>query len=645
MQPVCVGSPPWDRAVLYMAATGAFFYASYSLTNWAAAQRTFVPSIAFGWETHIPFLAWTIVPYWSLNLFYIASFFVCRTHEELRLHALRVMAAQTISAAVFLLYPLRFGFPRPEEHGLFAAMFTALESFDQPFNQAPSLHISLAVIVAARFAVHLDGMRRRILYMWFVLIGVSALTTYQHHFADIPTGAWLGLACCALIPDSPVRALDQGRQPILGTAYLAGFAVLAASAWSIDGWALWLLWPAGSCLILAAVYFLGRPTMFQKWNGSPPRAMRWLLAPYLAVVRLNAWGWTRREPLANEIASGVWLGRLPAHSGRFCSIVDLTAELPATPGDSAYENIPVLDLAVPTAAQIARAVAAIELFSDRRPTLVCCALGYSRSAAAVAAWLTATGRLAKVDEAIAEIQQRRSRVVLGAAHRARLAEWAGERIAPQATAASRLVARALVLTARAVVGAEARWVGCRPTRAQRIYVANHTSHADFVVLWSALPGELRELTHPVAAADYWKASRLRRYLAERVFGSVLIERDHVDRAHNPVHAMRLAINQGKSLILFPEGTRGPGGEPGEFKCGIYHLARQCPDVEFVPVWIANLDRVLPKGSLVPVPLLCSITFGEPTHLREGEDKQMFLARLRQAVIATGGACLPTTKSC
>ena len=197
------------------------------------------------------------------------------------------------------------------------------------------------------------------------------------------------------------------------------------------------------------------------------------------------------------------------------------------------------------------------------------------------------------------------------------------------------VAGSLIGVARIVTGAEARWVGCAPSAATRIYVANHTSHADFVLLWAALPPSLRARTVPVAAAEYWNSNAIRRYLANQVFRSVLIERDRVDRRHNPLASMLHALDGGNSLIVFPESTRGPGKTLLPFKCGIYHLANARPDIEIIPVWIDNLYRVLPRGAILPAPLQCSATFGEPTRLAAGEDKQEFLARLHRTVEQLG----------
>jgi 1-acyl-sn-glycerol-3-phosphate acyltransferase len=181
-------------------------------------------------------------------------------------------------------------------------------------------------------------------------------------------------------------------------------------------------------------------------------------------------------------------------------------------------------------------------------------------------------------------------------------------------------------------GATARWAGCAPAATQRIYYGNHTSHGDFLLMWAALPPPLRARTRPVAGADYWLASPFRRFVITRVFRGVLIDRRREARTEDPIDVLLRALDEGASLIVFPEGTRNTGEGLLPFKSGIYHVARQRPHVELVPAWIHNLHRVMPKGEIVPVPLLCSVTFGAPTHLREGEGKDEFLARLRQALI-------------
>lgn len=189
----------------------------------------------------------------------------------------------------------------------------------------------------------------------------------------------------------------------------------------------------------------------------------------------------------------------------------------------------------------------------------------------------------------------------------------------------------LAATARFISGASARWVDCQPDTCQRVYFANHTSHLDALVIWSALPADVRGLTRPVAAKDYWEKGRIRRYLSTQVFEALLIDRRHIKVHQSPVDLMLKEIGDKYSLIVFPEGHRSVDGEIHEFKSGLYYLAKKRPDLELVPVHIDNLNRVLPRGEVLPVPLLSCITFGPPMWLEAGEPKADFLRRARDAV--------------
>lgn len=196
-----------------------------------------------------------------------------------------------------------------------------------------------------------------------------------------------------------------------------------------------------------------------------------------------------------------------------------------------------------------------------------------------------------------------------------------------------LSAFALTSAARLVTGARSLWLGCAPARTQRIYFANHTSHGDFVLLWASLPPELRARTRPVAGADYWLQGKLRRFVIHRVFRGVLVDRERHEPSADPLQPMLDALDQGDSLIIFPEGTRNLEEEGLlPFKGGLYRLGQARPDVELVPVWIANLNRVMPKGRSLPLPLLCTVSFGAPLSVGENEEKDAFLARAREALL-------------
>lgn len=197
---------------------------------------------------------------------------------------------------------------------------------------------------------------------------------------------------------------------------------------------------------------------------------------------------------------------------------------------------------------------------------------------------------------------------------------------------ARIVGLLLLGLVRLLTGAQARWYGCPPKAEQRIYFANHQSHADLVMIWAALPPELRAITRPIAAKDYWTKSRLRQWITTAVFNAVYVERERKE-GEDPLQPLAEALERGDSLIIFPEGTRGNAEEPQAFKSGLYSLALQFPQAVLVPAWIDNIQRVMPKGEVVPVPILCSVTFGAPVVLEAGEERRHFLDRARQAVIA------------
>lgn len=194
-----------------------------------------------------------------------------------------------------------------------------------------------------------------------------------------------------------------------------------------------------------------------------------------------------------------------------------------------------------------------------------------------------------------------------------------------------LTVSVLAWTAKLLSGATMRWIDCQPDTCQRVYFANHTSHLDALVLWSSLPREVRDVTRPVAARDYWQKGVTRRYMAS-LFNAILIDRTKIKVHQSPPDVMIREIGDLYSLIVFPEGSRNVEEEMGEFKSGLYYLGKKRPDLELVPVYIDNLNRVLPRGEFLPVPLLSCITIGPPIWLESGEPKADFLKRAREAVL-------------
>lgn len=415
------------RGVLWLLLLGPLFFLSYGLSNTYTAGRDDVGSFVFAWESHMPLWAWTIIPYWSIDLLYGLSFLLPLTRREMDRHALALLSAQLLCVAGFLLWPLRFTFERPELGGVFGWMFDVLMGFDKPFNQAPSLHIALLVIIWTMFARHVQQpLWRWVTHAWMALIGVSVLTTWQHHFIDVPSGALVGLLCVWLwpghgaLPWAQARLAGDGKRWALAAAYGVAAAVLLASGVSLSGLWLCLLWPGMALLLVALNYALLGAVGFQKGpDGQLSTAASLLLAPYLLAAWINSRLWTRRHPQADEVCDGVYLGRIPAEheAAAFAAIVDLCAELPCSAVVRQYRSLPCLDLTPPDAATLKQAAADIEALRQQGKVLVCCALGYSRSAAALAAWLLLSGRCKNLEQVQTLIHQARPGIELHHGHR------------------------------------------------------------------------------------------------------------------------------------------------------------------------------------------------------------------------------------
>jgi 1-acyl-sn-glycerol-3-phosphate acyltransferase len=189
----------------------------------------------------------------------------------------------------------------------------------------------------------------------------------------------------------------------------------------------------------------------------------------------------------------------------------------------------------------------------------------------------------------------------------------------------------LAAVARLITGAQGHWYGSPPMAEQRIYFANHQSHFDWVLIWAALPRDLRAITRPIAARDYWTSSPLKHWITREIFNAVYVSRQRTDD-EDPLEPLMEALRNGDSLVIFPEGTRGNKGDPAAFKAGLFHLAEAFPDISLIPTWIDNVQRVMPKGEVVPVPILCSVSFGAPISLHPDEEKRAFLERARNAVL-------------
>jgi membrane-associated phospholipid phosphatase len=419
------GSRPSARAAAWLLFLGPFFFLSYGMAARWTAALPHVGSIAFAWEKHIPFLAWSIVPYMSIDAFYAASLFLCASRAELDTHARRLLAATAISVAGFLLFPLRFQFVRPPTSGVCGALFELLAGFDTPYNQAPSLHISLLLLLWLVYERHLRGWLKFAMHGWFALIALSVFTTYQHHLIDGAGGLVVALACVYLFPDAPLGWSGPGVRACpararLARRYFAGALALAACAVAAGGPGWLLLWPATSLALVALGYQWLGPSVFQKHAGQTAWAARLLLSPYQACAWLSSRWLTRAVPPGAEVVHGLWIGRAPGagdwRRAPVCAVLDLTAEFNACRRARGlhYCSVPMLDLVAPTAQELNAATDALERLYAQGPVLVHCALGYSRSALVISAWLLRRGIGTTADEAISQVRAARPQIVLPA---------------------------------------------------------------------------------------------------------------------------------------------------------------------------------------------------------------------------------------
>ena len=437
--------PSFKTSLLKLALIGALFYTSYGLSNHYAASLAYVPEVAFAWERNIPFWEWTILPYWSLNLMYAAAFFLCRNAREQNRYVARLVSAQIIATSCFMLFPLHFGWPKPPTDGLWGWLFDSLVAFDLPYNQAPSLHIALTVIVGAFYWTRFPKIRLPTL-LWQSLIALSVLTTYQHHFIDVPTGALLGWLVLWAIPQHGVspfrRPFDtqgrlktnavsfartseasfreaktspetRSREIKIAMLYLAGAALSALPSLFGGAW-LWMLWVSVSLLMVAFAYLTNNAAVFQKQaDGRLSAAATVLLLPYLAGVRLNMAYWLRGKAKTAWVRDDVLIGSVSGISDDLPAVLDVCAEYPRPRYRGTYRVLPLLDMVAPSENDLVQAASLLEtLRRQHGKVLTCCALGYGRSAAVVLTWLLVYGGCRDLAQATAELKQVRPQTAL-----------------------------------------------------------------------------------------------------------------------------------------------------------------------------------------------------------------------------------------
>ena len=422
----------WPRSLAWVIFLGPFFFITYGFANtWTSLQPN-VASIVFDWERAVfPFVPMLTLPYMSIDLFYGLSLFLARTKKELDTHAKRLLLATIISVICFFIFPLRFQYVRPPVEGFNGFLLGILTGFDKPFNQAPSLHVSLLILLWTHYAKRCCGVAMAVIHLWFALIGVSVLLTWQHHFIDVVGGIVVGFGVWYVLPDAAVQfrwskaALHFGR----AVPYWVGFLGLGSIA-VVVGHLLWLLaWPAVSCCIVAAGYSGYGASVFQKGEtGKRSLPATALLLPYFVAAHLSRVCFTKG---GQSRATGV-IGDLTLHSwpGPVLSapaVLDLCAEFNRRHAFGEYVSVPMQDMVFPLARELDAAMVALHTLAEVGTVAVHCALGRGRSALVAAAWLLEKRRAPSVSEAIANIRSACPHAVISTTSEQALENWWHER--------------------------------------------------------------------------------------------------------------------------------------------------------------------------------------------------------------------------
>lgn len=396
------------------------FLAIYGGTNWITSLRADVGTWYYAWERFIPFVPIMVIPYMSIDVFFFGAPFLCSDRRELRLFSRRILFAIFAAGGCFLIYPLQLAVERPPVGGWLGPVFDWFRGLDRPYNLLPSLHITLRTILADLYARHTRGLLRLATNVWFSLIGLSTLLTYQHHVVDVIGGFILAAFCFYVVQDASWR-LPMVRNSRIGWIYAGGALALAALCAATWPWGAILVWPIVALAIVSAGYFVLGPSIYRKQDGRLPLSAKVVLAPVLAGQYLS-WLYYKRQCRAwDEVAPGVWIGRrlseveaARAVERGVTAVLDLSGEFSeARPFLAvAYCHLPILDLTAPVDGQLAEAVAFINAHATRGIVYVHCKIGYSRSVAVVGAWLLRTGRSASVESAIAHLRDVRPSVVI-----------------------------------------------------------------------------------------------------------------------------------------------------------------------------------------------------------------------------------------
>jgi protein-tyrosine phosphatase/membrane-associated phospholipid phosphatase len=407
------------RAALYSGGLSLLFLVLYGGCSWVTSLRSDVGSLYFAWERQIPLIPLLIIPYMSIDLFFVGAPFLFKQKEELQRFGKRIAFVIVTGCCFFLIMPLEYAFPREVPDSWLGPVFQFLYSFDRPYNLFPSLHIGLRTLLALAYAKHARGtVLRWSLHIWFSLIGFSTVFTHQHHIVDIIGGFILAIIAFALFQGEGCRRATNYR---VGTIY--GVMAMSLFALSFPAWPLGIVfwWPATSLLVLSGAYFGFVRTVYRKKGGRLTPCTRLLHAFPLLGQNLSLLYYSKQADPWNQVAADLFIGRCLDNSEAeelkqlgIASVLDLTTEFSESDKliSTEYQNIPVLDLTAPTREQLDQGVSFIKNSRKNGGVYVHCKIGYSRTVAMIGASLLADGTAKTATEAIELIRRARPAVVV-----------------------------------------------------------------------------------------------------------------------------------------------------------------------------------------------------------------------------------------
>lgn len=410
----------WLKQISVLARLSLLFVLVYGGCNFITSLRGDAGILVFEWERHIPFLSIFILPYMSIYLFFIGAPFLCSSNSELKIFARRVMVGILIAGIFFLITPFQFAFSRPQVTGWLGPIYDFFHSFDNPYNLFPSLHIFLQAILSHKYAEKTHGLLRIGVYVWFLLIGLSTLLTYQHHVADVVSGFFVAAFIFYFIPDKgkSVNSIIFSR---VGLYYLMGSLSLVFLSVLLPPWGLVFLWPALTFGIVGVAYFRTDSNLTRKHKGKIPLSTKIALAPWLIGQRLTAIYYQRQCKSWNEVVPGICIGRILNEKGAqavikdgVTTVIDLTTEFSEAKLllDQKYFNFQVLDLTAPSLSVLQQSVELIDEYKKNGVVYIHCKIGYSRSAAVAGAYLLYTGKAKTVKDAVNHLRMVRESIVV-----------------------------------------------------------------------------------------------------------------------------------------------------------------------------------------------------------------------------------------